>query len=499
MVKTRLKCPSKATRCLDAKFRRSHELHRNFLYLSFLGSSCQILHLGHFIFSCLPFQCRTSGGLFQHFHQPLSRIHQLYFSVSVKFILGCYPSDPHFIPFITPPPPHILPYFETYLIIYLSRPMAEKVSNGNAHSSTPLPNQDIPSPLETLIYLDEDGSKSTQPATKFMNEKHFASYREADGGHRTEVIGKVKLGATTSLPFMGESDLPIPTLRWNPSASSDFLPKHHFNANFRSHDQGRSIHPYGQLEHPSRNGTSSMPHMAYSNGSRENISIVSPPHYVEGRDIGCPYPTRSYALDVLHGVPPAGKMVFSSINLDQFGLPIWPSSAIMEQEAEIAALIQYLEPTIFEQEQQLLLFNAISDITNDIFKNSRLVRFGSTVNGFSLRGADVDFCLFVGSLDDDTTMDGEERNSSNIAESVLTRLGAALMSHGRFIQIKVLTRARVPIIKLKDSVTGISCDIGVNNSLALHNTRLLFLYGQYDSKGSIASPHHKNGGQGNVP
>lgn len=356
--------------------------------------------------------------------------------------------------------------------------MTEQISNGNVRTSLPPSTQVVPSSLETSIYCDGESPESTEPSMSTLKEKNIAPPSNVDHDSRNGAVGKLKLGATTSLPFMGDPVI-SPINGWNPSASSDFLPKNNFNVKFRHHDHGRAIYPYGQLEHPSRNGTSSMPHMCPGN-SRENISIVSPSHYFEGRDIGCPYPTRSYALEVLHGTSPSGKIIHSSINLDQFGLPVWPSAAVMEQEAEIASLIKYLEPTVLELEQQLLLFNAISDITNELFKTSRLVRFGSTVNGFSLRGADVDFCLFVAKPNDENAED--EHNSSTIAESVLTRLGAALMSHSRFIQIKVLTRARVPIIKLKDSVTGISCDIGVNNSLALHNTRLLFLYGQYDSR-----------------
>lgn len=45
---------------------------------------------------------------------------------------------------------------------------------------------------------------------------------------------------------------------------------------------------------------------------------------------------------------------------------------------------------------------------------------------------------------------------------------------------QALTRARVPIIKLKDPATGISCDICINNVLAVVNTKLLRDYAQID-------------------
>lgn len=46
--------------------------------------------------------------------------------------------------------------------------------------------------------------------------------------------------------------------------------------------------------------------------------------------------------------------------------------------------------------------------------------------------------------------------------------------------LQALTRARVPIVKLMDPVTGISCDICINNLLAVVNTKLLRDYAQID-------------------
>lgn len=48
------------------------------------------------------------------------------------------------------------------------------------------------------------------------------------------------------------------------------------------------------------------------------------------------------------------------------------------------------------------------------------------------------------------------------------------------VSLQALTRARVPIVKLMDPETGISCDICVNNVLAVVNTKLLRDYAQID-------------------
>lgn len=42
--------------------------------------------------------------------------------------------------------------------------------------------------------------------------------------------------------------------------------------------------------------------------------------------------------------------------------------------------------------------------------------------------------------------------------------------------------ARVPIVKIVHAKTGIQCDIGINTTLGLHNTRLMRLYAQLDPR-----------------
>jgi len=55
---------------------------------------------------------------------------------------------------------------------------------------------------------------------------------------------------------------------------------------------------------------------------------------------------------------------------------------------------------------------------------------------------------------------------------MLTRQG----SDGPFSGVLALPRARVPIVKFKHDPSGISCDLGVNNRLAVVNSRLLATY-----------------------
>ncbi|KAJ6463374.1 hypothetical protein C8R45DRAFT_1025476 [Mycena sanguinolenta] len=103
---------------------------------------------------------------------------------------------------------------------------------------------------------------------------------------------------------------------------------------------------------------------------------------------------------------------------------------------------------------------------------SRLLSFGSTANGFSLRNSDMDLCCLI---------DSEERLS---ATDLVTMLGDLLERETKF-HVKPLPHARIPIVKLSLDPSpglplGIACDIGFENRLALENTRLLMCYAMID-------------------
>ncbi|EMD35083.1 hypothetical protein CERSUDRAFT_54323, partial [Gelatoporia subvermispora B] len=103
---------------------------------------------------------------------------------------------------------------------------------------------------------------------------------------------------------------------------------------------------------------------------------------------------------------------------------------------------------------------------------SRLLSFGSTANGFSLRNSDMDLCCLI---------DSEDRLS---ASDLVTMLGDLLERETKF-HVKPLPHARIPIVKLTLDPSpglpfGIACDIGFENRLALENTRLLMCYAMID-------------------
>ncbi|KZV72411.1 PAP/OAS1 substrate-binding domain-containing protein [Peniophora sp. CONT] len=134
-------------------------------------------------------------------------------------------------------------------------------------------------------------------------------------------------------------------------------------------------------------------------------------------------------------------------------------------------VIQLL-PTVDELAVKEDVRKLLERLIRTIEPDSRLLSFGSTANGFSLRNSDMDLCCLI---------DSEERLA---ASDLVTMLGDLLERETKF-HVKPLPHARIPIVKLSLDPSpglplGIACDIGFENRLALENTRLLYCYAMID-------------------
>ncbi|KAF9528870.1 hypothetical protein CPB83DRAFT_766212, partial [Crepidotus variabilis] len=134
----------------------------------------------------------------------------------------------------------------------------------------------------------------------------------------------------------------------------------------------------------------------------------------------------------------------------------------------VIQLLPTQEEMAVKEDVRKLLERLIRTIEPD----SRLLSFGSTANGFSLRNSDMDLCCLI---------DSEERLA---ASDLVTMLGDLLERETKF-HVKPLPHARIPIVKLSLDPSpglplGIACDIGFENRLALENTRLLMCYAMID-------------------
>ncbi|KAI6118140.1 hypothetical protein F5141DRAFT_1212032 [Pisolithus sp. B1] len=134
----------------------------------------------------------------------------------------------------------------------------------------------------------------------------------------------------------------------------------------------------------------------------------------------------------------------------------------------VGQLLPTAQELVVKEDVRKLLERLIRTIEPE----SRLLSFGSTANGFNLRNSDMDLCCLI---------DSDERLS---ASDLVVMLGDLLEKETKF-HVKPLPHARIPIVKLSldpspGFPSGIACDIGFENRLALENTRLLMCYAMID-------------------
>lgn len=153
-------------------------------------------------------------------------------------------------------------------------------------------------------------------------------------------------------------------------------------------------------------------------------------------------------------------------------LALQPSAATLEHLAEQAStLFQSLRPLAGEFHRRLKVLSRLQKIITRQWPdaNPNLHMFGSSANNFGLRDADMDICLLL-----DHSKIGSE-------QKVVAKLGE-LLRKKQMKQVKALPKARVPIVKFVDWQSNIRCDICINNSLALQNTRLIAAYAKMDPR-----------------
>ncbi|XP_068649926.1 UTP:RNA uridylyltransferase 1 [Aristolochia californica] len=132
------------------------------------------------------------------------------------------------------------------------------------------------------------------------------------------------------------------------------------------------------------------------------------------------------------------------------------------------SIYESLIPPEEEKAKQEHLLKSLERLVNNEWPEAQLFLYGSCANSFGVSKSDIDVCLAI---------DEQDVNKADI----LLKL-AEILESNKFQNVQALTRARVPIVKLMDPVTGVSCDICINNILAVVNTKLLRNYAQIDAR-----------------
>ncbi|EPS59851.1 hypothetical protein M569_14951 [Genlisea aurea] len=141
-------------------------------------------------------------------------------------------------------------------------------------------------------------------------------------------------------------------------------------------------------------------------------------------------------------------------------------SDINAHNAHFTALFDSLIPSEEEKSKQKELLATLESLVVKEWPDARLHLYGSCANSFGFPKSDIDVCLVM-------KLENEDK------AEVLLKL-AEILKAENLQNVQALTRARVPIVKLMDPVTGIACDICINNILAVENTKLLRDYARID-------------------
>lgn len=173
-----------------------------------------------------------------------------------------------------------------------------------------------------------------------------------------------------------------------------------------------------------------------------------------------------YLPDVTACVPP----LQDSSSVTEITLPV----AKDKLSQQVLELFQVCQQQTCDLNKKELCRIGIQREIQRIFPQSRLFLVGSSLNGFGTRSSDGDLCLVV--KDEPVNQKTEARHVLSLVQKLFsTKLSC-------YIERPQLIRAKVPIVKFRDKVSGVEFDLNVNNIVGIRNTFLLRTYAYIEKR-----------------
>ncbi|TPP66273.1 Poly(A) RNA polymerase gld 2 A [Fasciola gigantica] len=176
-------------------------------------------------------------------------------------------------------------------------------------------------------------------------------------------------------------------------------------------------------------------------------------------------------------IPPGAPLSFASaqpnskLHPPTEHLPVVSSSLYMEAlSLTIWQFYTRTRQSKAKYAKKVHLRNALLEVVSGVFKHAGLFIVGSSMNGFGSDQSDMDMCL---------TVTSQYLQQKKEAFAVLSQLLPPLRNCS-FIRNLNLIRAKVPILKFRDTLAGVDCDLNVNNVVGIYNTHLLAMYTRID-------------------
>ncbi|XP_056314480.1 poly(A) RNA polymerase GLD2 [Danio aesculapii] len=244
----------------------------------------------------------------------------------------------------------------------------------------------------------------------------------------------------------------IPTYQWTPMELPDVACS---PIGPMGNNRKRTIQDNTDFELKRQRFSCPSPHNQPDRNTNFNSQPVTRP--VTGREVTCP--TCSSATFIPGGcVPSLGE----TCHQNAFS----PSSVKDKLSQQILNLLFACEQQSDDLEKKESCRAALQNDIKRIFPCAKVFLGGSSLNGFGSRSSDADLCLII--------QEGPVNHRKD-AVYVLS-LVRKLLYKLSYIEKPQLIRAKVPIVKFRNSISGVEFDLNFNNTVGIRNTFLLRTY-----------------------
>lgn len=120
--------------------------------------------------------------------------------------------------------------------------------------------------------------------------------------------------------------------------------------------------------------------------------------------------------------------------------------------------------------RKIQLRNALHVMFAKYYTNCGLHIVGSSINSFGTEQSDMDLCLTISTKDLQS-----KKDAKHVLEQLLNNIGQC-----SYIKDGYIINARIPILKFRDSLSGVDCDVNMNNVVGIYNTHLMAYYSRID-------------------
>ncbi|KAH6656904.1 hypothetical protein BKA67DRAFT_174301 [Truncatella angustata] len=315
------------------------------------------------------------------------------------------------------------------------------------------------------VKVSNKDSSRAKPGTQNCHGNRGAQNNNTSKGDRAGIAPNDKMPPPRRTAAAAELAHPLPSRpAVAPSTSPTNLtaPAGHSNSVPSTPHQHPRKFVYESRE-PSPNATQGhSPRSAYSetNGNVPSLRPLPP------RQGGCKFETA--VQNIRRRIPysiGAEKLEASDVGKIQSKLSEGDERRLTTDMRE---LYDRLKPTAAVEEKRHQLVQKLEKMLNNAWPgcNIRVNLFGSSGNLLCTDDSDVDICI-------ETTWKELDKPICKLAE---------LLAKNGMQKVTCVSSAKVPIVKVWDPELELACDMNVNNTLALENTRMIRTYIEIDER-----------------